>query len=161
MPGARAAEFRRAATRLGFLKVRQTGSHERWLHPDGRAVTIPVHGGREIGPPLYSKILAQLGIGETPLFSQAASLSFVHQQEIRPGFERKGNSLSLAPIQQRGQFRVRFARSLDGEPIRFRRQPPANRLRSGWMRQFGLDALRNDDRTCGIPSSVSTTLLHA
>jgi hypothetical protein len=25
-------------------------------------VTIPIHGGREIGPPLYNKILAQLGI---------------------------------------------------------------------------------------------------
>jgi hypothetical protein len=28
----------------------------------GRAVTIPVHGGREIGPPLFYKILRQLGI---------------------------------------------------------------------------------------------------
>jgi predicted RNA binding protein YcfA (HicA-like mRNA interferase family) len=62
MPSARADEFRRVATRLGFGKVRQTGSHERWTHPDGRAVTIPLHGGREIGPPLYNKILEQLGI---------------------------------------------------------------------------------------------------
>jgi predicted RNA binding protein YcfA (HicA-like mRNA interferase family) len=30
--------------------------------PDGRAVTIPVHGGREIGPPLLYKILRQLGV---------------------------------------------------------------------------------------------------
>lgn len=62
MPSARAEEFRRVAGRLGFEKARQTGSHERWIHPDGRAVTIPIHGGREIGPPLYSKILDQLGI---------------------------------------------------------------------------------------------------
>ena len=62
MPSARAEEFRRAATRLGFQKTRQTGSHERWNHPDGRAVTIPIHGGHEIGPPLYNKILDQLGI---------------------------------------------------------------------------------------------------
>jgi len=47
---------------LGFFKSRQTGSHERWNHPDGRAVTIPLHGGREIGPALYFKILRQLGI---------------------------------------------------------------------------------------------------
>ncbi|MEO8129120.1 MAG: type II toxin-antitoxin system HicA family toxin [Bryobacteraceae bacterium] len=46
MPGARADEFRRAAVKLGFLKARQTGSHERWRHQDGRSVTIPVHGGR-------------------------------------------------------------------------------------------------------------------
>jgi hypothetical protein len=32
------------------------------VHKDGRAVTIPIHGGREIGPPLYHKILSQLGI---------------------------------------------------------------------------------------------------
>jgi predicted RNA binding protein YcfA (HicA-like mRNA interferase family) len=25
-------------------------------------VTIPIHGGREIGPPLFFKILRQLGI---------------------------------------------------------------------------------------------------
>lgn len=62
MPSARAADFRRVASLLGFIKSRQTGSHERWLHPDGRAVTIPIHGGREIGPPLYNKILEQLGI---------------------------------------------------------------------------------------------------
>jgi len=65
MPSARAEDFRRAARRLGFDKARQTGSHERWKHPDGRATTIPVHGGRQIGPPLYYKILDQLGISES------------------------------------------------------------------------------------------------
>jgi predicted RNA binding protein YcfA (HicA-like mRNA interferase family) len=64
MPSARADEFRRVAARLGFLKARQTGSHERWRHPDGRATTIPVHGGREIGPPLFYRILNQLGIDD-------------------------------------------------------------------------------------------------
>ena len=62
MPSATARDFQRAATKLGFTKRRQTGSHERWSHPDGRAVTIPVHGGRSIGPPLYFKILRQLGV---------------------------------------------------------------------------------------------------
>ena len=63
MPSARADEFRRAAARLGFELRRQTGSHERWAHADGRAVTIPIHGGRAIGPPLFNRILQQLGIG--------------------------------------------------------------------------------------------------
>lgn len=62
MPSARADDFRRVAARLGFEKSRQTGSHERWNHRDGRAVTLPIHGGREIGSPLYNKILDQLGI---------------------------------------------------------------------------------------------------
>ena len=62
MPSATARDFQRAATRLGFLRTRTTGSHERWNHPDGRSATIPIHGGREIGPPLYFKILRQLGV---------------------------------------------------------------------------------------------------
>jgi predicted RNA binding protein YcfA (HicA-like mRNA interferase family) len=62
MPSAHADEFRRAAMRLGFERRRQTGSHERWVHPDGRAVTIPIHGGNQIGPPLFHRILAQLEI---------------------------------------------------------------------------------------------------
>ncbi|HTV54234.1 MAG TPA: type II toxin-antitoxin system HicA family toxin [Terriglobia bacterium] len=62
MPSATAREFQRAAHRLGFFRTRQTGSHERWNHPDGRSVTIPLHAGRGIGPPLPFKIPRQLGI---------------------------------------------------------------------------------------------------
>ena len=64
MPSARADEFRRAPSQLGFRKARQAGSHERWKHADGCAATIPIHGGREIGPPLFYRILGQLGIDE-------------------------------------------------------------------------------------------------
>jgi predicted RNA binding protein YcfA (HicA-like mRNA interferase family) len=64
MPSARADEFRRVAAKLGFLKARQTGSHERWRHPDGRATTIPIHGAQEIGPPLFRRILKQLGVDQ-------------------------------------------------------------------------------------------------
>ena len=62
MPSATARDFQRVALKLGFSKTRQTGSHERWNHPEGRAVTIPLHGGGEIGPPLFFKILRQLDI---------------------------------------------------------------------------------------------------
>jgi len=64
MPSATAREFQNAARKLGFFKSRQTGSHERWNHADGRAVTIPLHGGREIGPPLFFKILRQFGVSQ-------------------------------------------------------------------------------------------------
>ncbi len=64
MPSARAAEFRRAAAKLGFERQRQVGSHERWKHADGRSTTIPIHGSREIGTGLYYLILEQLGIDE-------------------------------------------------------------------------------------------------
>ena len=62
MPSATAREFQDVARALGFSKTRQTGSHERWNHSDGRGVTIPLHGGREIGPPLFFKLLRQMGI---------------------------------------------------------------------------------------------------
>ena len=63
MPSATARDFQRVARLLGFILKRQKGSHERWNHPDGRAVTIPIHSGQEIGPPLFGKIiLKQLGI---------------------------------------------------------------------------------------------------
>ena len=62
MPSATARDFRRVAAVLGFVRRRQTGSHERWIHPDGRSVTIPLHGGREIGPPLFFKIVRDLGL---------------------------------------------------------------------------------------------------
>ena len=64
MPSATARQFQRAARKLGFERRRQTGSHERWQHSDGRAVTIPLHGGRAIGPPVYYKILRQLDVSE-------------------------------------------------------------------------------------------------
>jgi predicted RNA binding protein YcfA (HicA-like mRNA interferase family) len=62
MPSATTRELQRTARRLGFIRTQQRGSHERWNHPDGRGVTIPLHGGREIGPPLFFKILRQLGV---------------------------------------------------------------------------------------------------
>ena len=62
MPSATARDFQRVAAALGFVRQRQTGSHERWTHPDWRSVTIPIHGGREIGPPLFFKILRQLDV---------------------------------------------------------------------------------------------------
>jgi hypothetical protein len=42
MPSATACEFQRAALALGFVKRRQTGSHERWTHGDGRSVTMTI-----------------------------------------------------------------------------------------------------------------------
>jgi predicted RNA binding protein YcfA (HicA-like mRNA interferase family) len=61
---AKASQLAKAARKIGFVKVRQKGSHARWKHPDGRATTIPVHGNAEIGGWLYHEILEQLGITE-------------------------------------------------------------------------------------------------
>lgn len=42
--------------RLGFLEVRQKGSHKQFRHPDGRGTTVPFHAGRNISPILLKKI---------------------------------------------------------------------------------------------------------
>jgi predicted RNA binding protein YcfA (HicA-like mRNA interferase family) len=61
---ARARELERVASKLGFRRIRQKGSHARWHHADGRATTIPAHGDAEIGGWLFREILRQLGITE-------------------------------------------------------------------------------------------------
>ncbi len=60
----KAGDLARVARKLGFVKVRQKGSHARWKHNDERATTIPVHPSTEIGGWLFHEILSQLGISE-------------------------------------------------------------------------------------------------
>ena len=42
--------------RIGFVEVRQRGSHKQFSHPDGRFTTVPMHQGRDISPFLLRKI---------------------------------------------------------------------------------------------------------
>jgi predicted RNA binding protein YcfA (HicA-like mRNA interferase family) len=49
IPVVRPHELIRALERLGFLNTRRKGSHFRFVHPDGRRTTIPVHKGQTIG----------------------------------------------------------------------------------------------------------------
>ncbi len=46
----------------GFEFVRQKGSHHRYKHPDGRAITIPVHGKNILKRGLLNGILNELRI---------------------------------------------------------------------------------------------------
>ena len=57
LPVVKAGELIRALERAGFVMVRQSGSHARMRHPDGRVVTVPVHSGQDIGRGLLRKIL--------------------------------------------------------------------------------------------------------
>ena len=41
---------------VGFVGVRQRGSHKQFRHPGGRTTTVPFHGGRDIWPGLLRKI---------------------------------------------------------------------------------------------------------
>ncbi|MXY40282.1 MAG: type II toxin-antitoxin system HicA family toxin [Rhodospirillaceae bacterium] len=47
---------------LGFVQVRQRGSHRQFRHPDGRATTVPVHGSRDLSPILLRRIARDIGL---------------------------------------------------------------------------------------------------
>jgi predicted RNA binding protein YcfA (HicA-like mRNA interferase family) len=54
---------------LGFVEVRQRGSHKQFRHPDGRATTVPDHGGRDISPILLRQIGKDIGLTVTRLLT--------------------------------------------------------------------------------------------
>ena len=47
---------------LGFEEVRQRGSHKQFRHADGRATTVPIHGGRDVSPMLLQRIARDIGL---------------------------------------------------------------------------------------------------
>ena len=59
-PLLKASELIRALQKAGFERIRQKGSHVRLKHPDGRVVTVPIHGNQEIGRGLLRKILRDI-----------------------------------------------------------------------------------------------------
>lgn len=48
--------------RLGFVEVRQRGSHKQFRHSDGRGTTVPVHMGRDVSPILLRRIARDIGL---------------------------------------------------------------------------------------------------
>lgn len=47
---------------LGFVEVRQKGSHKQFRHADGRSTTVPFHAGRDISPILLRQIAKDIGL---------------------------------------------------------------------------------------------------
>jgi len=47
-------------TSLGFINIRQKGSHIFFRHSDGRATVVPFHKGEDIGKGLLRKILQDI-----------------------------------------------------------------------------------------------------
>lgn len=47
---------------LGFMEVRQKGSHKQFRHQDGRATTVPFHKGRDISPRLLRQIVSDIDL---------------------------------------------------------------------------------------------------
>lgn len=48
--------------KIGFIEVRQRGSHKQYRHPDGRSTTVPFHGSRDISPILLRQIAKDIGL---------------------------------------------------------------------------------------------------
>jgi len=52
-----AREVFRKLRKLGFMMIRQKGSHTFWQHSDGRCTVVPFHKGEDIGKGLLHSIL--------------------------------------------------------------------------------------------------------
>jgi predicted RNA binding protein YcfA (HicA-like mRNA interferase family) len=55
-------EVIRILENLGFVEVRQKGSHKQFRHEDGRGTTVPFHKGRDISPRLLKQIASDIGL---------------------------------------------------------------------------------------------------
>jgi predicted RNA binding protein YcfA (HicA-like mRNA interferase family) len=47
---------------LGFVEIRQRGSHKQYRHADGRCTTLPFHSGRDLSPILLKQIAKDIGL---------------------------------------------------------------------------------------------------
>ena len=56
----KAKELKQALKQLGFIEIRQRGSHLFFEHPDGRITSLPIHGGNDIGRGLFRQILREI-----------------------------------------------------------------------------------------------------
>lgn len=57
-----ATQMSKILRHLGFLFVRQKGSHAYFKHSDGRATVVPIHKGEDIGRGLIRAILRDIDL---------------------------------------------------------------------------------------------------
>lgn len=62
LPALAARQIIRIIEQKGFVQVRQSGSHAIFRHIDGRRVTVPVHGKRDLGRGLLRQIMRDADI---------------------------------------------------------------------------------------------------
>jgi predicted RNA binding protein YcfA (HicA-like mRNA interferase family) len=62
LPVLKPREVVRVLEKLGFVKVRQRGSHKQYRHADGRCTTVPFHGSRDVSPLLLKQIIKDIRI---------------------------------------------------------------------------------------------------
>jgi len=62
IPPLKPQEIATILRKLGFVEVRQRGSHRQFRHADGRGTTVPFHSGRDVSPTLVRKIAQDIAI---------------------------------------------------------------------------------------------------
>lgn len=62
LPVLKPAEVVAILLRLGFIEVRQRGSHKQFRNNQGQCTTVPFHAGRDISPLLLRQIAKDIGI---------------------------------------------------------------------------------------------------
>ena len=62
LPVLKPREVWRILEKMGFLLVRQRGSHMQYRQADGRGTTVPNHPGRDISPILLRQIARDIGM---------------------------------------------------------------------------------------------------
>lgn len=60
LPMLKARDLVRVLQALGFVSIRQSGSHEFFAHPDGRTTVVPHHASEDIGRGLLRQILREI-----------------------------------------------------------------------------------------------------
>ena len=67
VPVLKPAEVIAILKKLGFVEVRQRGSHKQFRDERGRSTTVPFHSGRDIAPTLLRQIAKDIGLTVTEL----------------------------------------------------------------------------------------------
>ena len=62
IPVLKPPEVVRILEKLGFIEIRQRGSHKQFRHADGRGTTVPFHRGRDISPTMLRVIDRDIGL---------------------------------------------------------------------------------------------------
>lgn len=60
IPALTARKLMRVLLSLGFVKIRQKGSHAFFEHPDGRTTVVAYHTNEDIGRGLLRQILREI-----------------------------------------------------------------------------------------------------
>lgn len=70
VPVLKPAEVVAILRKLGFVELRQRGSHKQFRDNSGRSTTVPFHSGRDIAPTLLRQIAKDIGLTVAELLDQ-------------------------------------------------------------------------------------------